>query len=41
MGSQWGRDKVYQRAVREGFRSRAALKLSEIQERFSTHQERR
>ena len=35
MGSQWGRDKVYQRAVREGYRSRAALKLREIQERFS------
>jgi 23S rRNA (uridine2552-2'-O)-methyltransferase len=34
MGSQWGRDKVYQRAVREGYRSRAALKLREIQERF-------
>lgn len=35
MGSQWGRDKVYLRAVREGYRSRAALKLREIQERFS------
>jgi 23S rRNA (uridine2552-2'-O)-methyltransferase len=35
MGSQWGRDKVYLRAVREGYRSRAALKLHEIQDRFS------
>ena len=35
MGSQWGRDKVYLRAVREGYRSRAALKLREIQDRFS------
>lgn len=34
MGSQWGKDKVYQRAVREGYRSRAAYKLIEIQERY-------
>ena len=34
MGSQWGRDKVYLRARQEGFRSRAAYKLIEIQRRF-------
>jgi 23S rRNA (uridine2552-2'-O)-methyltransferase len=34
MGSQWGRDSSYNRAVKEGFRSRAAYKLLEIQERF-------
>ena len=35
MGSQWGRDKVYLRARQEGFRSRAAYKLIEIQRRFN------
>ena len=34
MGSQWGRDRTYLRAVREGYRSRAAYKLLEIQGRF-------
>lgn len=34
MGSQWGRDRTYLRAVREGYRSRAAYKLREIQDRF-------
>jgi 23S rRNA (uridine2552-2'-O)-methyltransferase len=34
MGSQWSNDRVYQRAMREGYRSRAAYKLVEIQERF-------
>jgi 23S rRNA (uridine2552-2'-O)-methyltransferase len=34
MGSQWGRDSAYSRAMREGYRSRAAYKLIEIQERF-------
>lgn len=34
MGSQWGRDKVYQKAISEGYRSRAAYKLVEIQNRF-------
>jgi len=34
MGSQWGRDSAYVRAIREGYRSRAAYKLKEIQERF-------
>lgn len=33
MGSQWGRDKVYQRAMKEGYRSRAAYKLKEILQR--------
>jgi 23S rRNA (uridine2552-2'-O)-methyltransferase len=33
MGSQWGRDRVYVRALKEGYRSRAAFKLTEIQER--------
>ncbi len=34
MGSQWGRDRTYTRAMREGYRSRAAYKLLEIQERY-------
>jgi 23S rRNA (uridine2552-2'-O)-methyltransferase len=33
MGSQWGRDKVYQKAMKEGYRSRASFKLKEILER--------
>ncbi|MEN6342747.1 MAG: RlmE family RNA methyltransferase [Methanospirillum sp.] len=32
MGSQWGRDKGYRMAMREGYRSRAAYKLLEIQQ---------
>jgi len=35
MGSQWGHDKVYQKAKSEGYRSRAAYKLLEIQRRFA------
>jgi 23S rRNA (uridine2552-2'-O)-methyltransferase len=35
MGSQWGRDKVHIRAKHEGYRSRAAYKLAEIQRRFT------
>jgi len=35
MGSQWGRDKVYLKAKHEGYRSRAAYKLTEIQRRFN------
>ncbi|OPY36719.1 MAG: Ribosomal RNA large subunit methyltransferase E [Methanoregula sp. PtaU1.Bin051] len=34
MGSQWGRDKVHLRAKQEGYRSRAAYKLIEIQHQF-------
>ena len=34
MGSHWGQDKVYQKAKSEGYRSRAAYKLVEIQRRF-------
>jgi 23S rRNA (uridine2552-2'-O)-methyltransferase len=30
MGSQWGSDKVYRQAKKQGYRSRAALKLREI-----------
>lgn len=35
MGSQWGYDKAYMRAKHEGYRSRAAYKLMEIQKKFS------
>jgi len=35
MGSQWGYDKTYMRAKHEGYRSRAAYKLMEIQKKFS------
>jgi len=35
MGSQWSHDKVYMRAKHEGYRSRAAYKLMEIQKKFA------
>jgi len=35
MGSQWGYDRTYLRAKHEGYRSRAAYKLMEIQKKFS------
>ena len=35
MGSQWGYDKTYLRAKHEGYRSRAAYRLTEIQQKFS------
>ena len=34
MGSQWGYDKTYLRAKHEGYRSRAAYKIREIQNKF-------
>ena len=34
MGSQWGYDRTYIRAKHEGYRSRAAYKLLEIQKKF-------
>ena len=33
MGSQWGKDSCYTRAMKEGYRSRAAYKILEVQER--------
>jgi 23S rRNA (uridine2552-2'-O)-methyltransferase len=35
MGTQWGQDKTYLRAKHEGYRSRAAYKLMEIQKKFA------
>lgn len=35
MTSQWTRDKYYKKALKEGFRARAAYKLTEIQKRFA------
>ncbi len=35
MGSQWGADKYYKKSVSEGYRSRAAYKLRDIQNRFN------
>jgi 23S rRNA (uridine2552-2'-O)-methyltransferase len=35
MGSQWGYDKTHMRAKHEGYRSRAAYKLIEIQDKFA------
>jgi 23S rRNA (uridine2552-2'-O)-methyltransferase len=35
MGSQWGYDKTHMRAKHEGYRSRAAYKLMEIQNKFA------
>jgi 23S rRNA (uridine2552-2'-O)-methyltransferase len=34
MGSQWGADRYYQRSKREGYRSRAAYKIIDIQNKF-------
>jgi 23S rRNA (uridine2552-2'-O)-methyltransferase len=34
MGSQWGKDSAYLRAMKEGYRSRAAYKLRDIQDRY-------
>jgi 23S rRNA (uridine2552-2'-O)-methyltransferase len=35
MGSQWSQDKTYLRSKHEGYRSRAAYKLMEIQKKFA------
>ncbi|MDD1700804.1 MAG: RlmE family RNA methyltransferase [Methanoregula sp.] len=35
MGSQWGYDRTHIRAKREGYRSRAAYKLLEIQQKYA------
>ncbi|MBR6447814.1 MAG: RlmE family RNA methyltransferase [Methanomicrobium sp.] len=34
MGSQWGADRFYRKSKREGYRSRAAYKILDIQNRF-------
>ncbi|MBP1927843.1 23S rRNA (uridine2552-2'-O)-methyltransferase [Methanolinea mesophila] len=34
MGSQWGKDSAYLRAMKEGYRSRAAFKLKDLQDRY-------
>jgi len=34
MGSQWGSDRYYKKSLKEGYRSRAAYKLLEVQKRF-------
>ncbi len=39
MGSQWSNDRFYRRALNEGYRSRAAYKLVEIQKRFNVIRE--
>ncbi|MDO5843967.1 MAG: RlmE family RNA methyltransferase [Methanocorpusculum sp.] len=35
MGSQWGKDSVYRKSVRDGYRARSAYKLADINERFN------
>lgn len=35
MGSQWGKDKFYSKSRSEGYRSRAAYKLLDIQKKFN------
>lgn len=35
MGSQWGADRYYQKSRREGYRSRAAYKILDIQNKFN------
>lgn len=35
MGSQWGKDSVYRRSVRDGYRARSAYKLVDINDRFN------
>ncbi len=35
MGSQWSKDSVYKRAVRDGYRARSAYKLIDINERYN------
>lgn len=35
MGSQWSRDNIYKKSVREGYRARSAYKLLDIQQRFN------
>ncbi|MBP2132554.1 23S rRNA (uridine2552-2'-O)-methyltransferase [Methanomicrobium sp. W14] len=39
MGSQWGADKYYRQSKREGYRSRAAYKILDIQKRFGVIRE--
>ncbi|MDV0444113.1 RlmE family RNA methyltransferase [Methanorbis rubei] len=35
MGSQWTKDKIYKKSVRDGYRARSAYKLIDINERFN------
>ena len=35
MGSQWTKDNIYRKSVRDGYRARSAYKLIDINQRFN------